>query len=70
VYAGIFNQNAWLRTFIRSDIVDDYERNCLDIVNKYKDKETTPETILGLFNELQYELDRMAQRIVREIESE
>jgi hypothetical protein len=36
-----FNLNKYLRSFVRSDITNEYEAKCLEIVDKYKDSKTT-----------------------------
>jgi hypothetical protein len=65
-----FNLNSWLRNFIRADLVDAYEAECLQVVDEYagSDKEELPE-IVSKLNEKLTNLSNTVLELRREWES-
>lgn len=67
-YAGNFNLNMWLRIFVRDDIVDNYELQCLEIVARYEGS-NAKNTFPYMIAELNACLADMSNRIMKEVKA-
>jgi len=66
MYAGPFNQGAWLRSWIRQDLVDEYERRCKKIVNSFEGVPTDDTTLRKLAKSFGNELAEMMEIAIKE----
>ena len=61
-YEGKFNLNNYLVSFIRYDIVNEYDEECLKIVNKYKNSDAN-EVLEDMVSEFNCALLKLVENI-------